>query len=183
MLFISPQKLFSFSRYNFLSWLFVRLRNGLIRRIRLISKFMTSQPDDGDELFLWYGWPAKGVWPYFQLGPLSGVLTIANLRHTASRVWTCAEPEFRFSWMKLCSSDNHYTTAPQHQAWLTNNCNTNISPSHIWLIILIRFITLKNTWMKTEFVKTEKKCSELVNSEFKIIRKSNSLHQIMTVSK
>ena len=37
--------------------------------------------------------------------------------------------------------------------------------------------------MKTEFVKTEKKCSELVNSEFKIIRKSNSLNQIMRVSK
>ena len=29
-----------------------------------------------------------------------------------SRIWTCAEPEFRLSWMKLCSSDNHYTTAP-----------------------------------------------------------------------
>ena len=29
-----------------------------------------------------------------------------------SRVWTCAEPEFRLSWMKLCSSDNHYTTTP-----------------------------------------------------------------------
>ena len=25
---------------------------------------------------------------------------------------TCAEPEFRLSWVKLCSSDNHYTTAP-----------------------------------------------------------------------
>ena len=25
-----------------------------------------------------------------------------------SRVWTCAEPEFRLSWMKLCSSHNHY---------------------------------------------------------------------------
>ena len=36
-----------------------------------------------------------------------------NLRHAASRVWTCAEPGFRLSWMKLCSSDNHYTTAPQ----------------------------------------------------------------------
>ena len=30
----------------------------------------------------------------------------------ASRVWTCAGPEFRLSWMKLCSSDNHYITAP-----------------------------------------------------------------------
>ena len=47
----------------------------------------------------------------FSAGPLSEILTIANLRH-ASRVWTCAEPEFRLSWMNLCSSDNHYTPAP-----------------------------------------------------------------------
>ena len=65
-----------------------------------------------DELFLWYGWPTKGVKPYFQPGPLSEILTIANLRHAASRIWTSAEPEFRLCWMKLCSSDNHYTTVP-----------------------------------------------------------------------
>ena len=41
---------------------------------------------------------------------MSEILTIANLWHTSSRVWTCTEPEFRLSWMKLCSSDNHYTT-------------------------------------------------------------------------
>ena len=27
-------------------------------------------------------------------------------------VWTHAEHKFRLSWMKLCSSRNHYTTAP-----------------------------------------------------------------------
>ena len=43
---------------------------------------------------------------YFQLRPLTEILTIANLWHTVSRVWTCAESEFRFCWMKLCSSDN-----------------------------------------------------------------------------
>ena len=43
------------------------------------------------------------------------ILTIANLRHAASRVWTCAESEFRLSWMKLCNSDNHYTAAPTAQ--------------------------------------------------------------------
>ena len=37
---------------------------------------------------------------------------IANLWHSMSRVWTCTEPEFRLSWMKLCSSDNHYNTMP-----------------------------------------------------------------------
>ena len=30
------------------------------------------------------------------------------------RVWTCSESEFRLCWMKLCRSDNHYTTAPQY---------------------------------------------------------------------
>ena len=47
--------------------------------------------------------------PYFQSGPLSEILTIANPRHAASRIWTCTEPVFRLWWMKLCSSDNHYT--------------------------------------------------------------------------
>ena len=65
-----------------------------------------------DELFLWYGWPTKGVKPYFQPRPLSEILTIANHQHAASSTWTCAEPEFRLCWMKLCSSDNHYTTVP-----------------------------------------------------------------------
>ena len=70
-----------------------------------------------DELFLWYGWPTKDVQPYFHRGLLSEILTIANLRHVASRIWTCAEPEFRLSWIKLCGSNSHYTTAPQ---WVNN---------------------------------------------------------------
>ena len=58
-------------------------------------------------------------------------------------------------------------------------CNFTInSPSHTWLIILIRFITLKNNWMKTEG-----KCNESVNNEFKIMRESDSLDQITRVSK
>ena len=44
--------------------------------------------------------------------PLSEILTITNLRYTVNRIWTCAEPEFRLGWMELCSSDNHFTTAP-----------------------------------------------------------------------
>ena len=63
--------------------------------------------DDGDELFLSYGWPKKGVMPYFQLGPLTEIHNIANLWHATSMSWTCAEPKFRLSWMKLGSSDNY----------------------------------------------------------------------------
>ena len=45
MLFISPQKLFSFSRYSsFCLDVLVRYQNGLIKKISLISNFMTSQP-------------------------------------------------------------------------------------------------------------------------------------------
>ena len=29
---------------------------------------------------------------HFQPGPLSGMLTIANFRHAAGRIWACAEP-------------------------------------------------------------------------------------------
>ena len=49
-------------------------------------------------------------------------------------------------------------------------------------IIFIQFITLKNNWTNP-YVKTEEKCNESVNNELKIMRKSNSLHQIMRVSK
>ena len=49
----------------------------------------------------------KTFTPYFLPGPLSDIITIANLWHVASRVRTCAESEFRLCWMKLCSTDNH----------------------------------------------------------------------------
>ena len=39
-----------------------------------------NDDDDDDELFSWYGWPTRGVLPYFHKGPLSDILTIANLR-------------------------------------------------------------------------------------------------------
>ena len=42
---ISPQKLFSFSRYlRFCLYFLVMYKNSLIRKIRLILKFMASQP-------------------------------------------------------------------------------------------------------------------------------------------
>ena len=46
---------------------------------------------------------------------LSEILTVANLRHAASSIWTWTEPVFRLCWIKLYSSDNHYTTAPLNQ--------------------------------------------------------------------
>ena len=45
MFFISPQNLFSLSTYlSFYFDVFVMYQNSLIEKVRLISKFMTSQP-------------------------------------------------------------------------------------------------------------------------------------------
>ena len=50
MLFISPQKLFAFSRYlSFCLDVLVTYQNGLIKKIRLISNFVTSQPGKGNQ--------------------------------------------------------------------------------------------------------------------------------------
>ena len=57
--------------------------------------------DGDDELFLWYVWPTKGVLLYFHQGPLSEILTIADIRHAGCRSenlslssgfveWSCA---------------------------------------------------------------------------------------------
>ena len=46
----------------------------------------------------------------FQLGPLAEIFSIANLWHFVSRI--CAEPEFRFCWMRMRGSDTHYAKAP-----------------------------------------------------------------------
>ena len=70
----------------------------------------------------------KAFTPYFQPGPLSEILTIANLRQAASRVWSCAESEFRLCWMKFCNSDNHYATAPLYYII------TYIITLHIYLV-------------------------------------------------
>ena len=100
--------------------------------------------------FLCCGWPTKGVYPYVQPGPLSEILTIANLRHASSRIWTCAEPEFSQSWMKLWSSAVVITTAKSryycHVALCTSCCVD-------WLLLNILCFFLfrrptQNEWKK-----------------------------------
>ena len=84
---------------------------------------------------------------------MSEILTIANLRHAASRFWTCAEPEFRQSWMKVCSSDNHYTTAPN---WRTKKltCSNWSLKVKLWIErkYTIKLIPVKSYKKATVFV-------------------------------
>ena len=67
--------------------------------------------DDDNGFFFWCGWTTKDGKLYFDLGYQSEVLTIANLGHAASRIWTCAEPGLRPYGMRLCSSNYHHNTA------------------------------------------------------------------------
>ena len=48
--YFTSKALFVLKIFNFLSWIFVQVENGLIRMIRLISKFIMSQP--GKEIIL-----------------------------------------------------------------------------------------------------------------------------------
>ena len=52
-------------------------------------------------------WPMKSIKPYFQLGPLPEIFTIADLWNPASKVYSCTEPQFRLCRMKLCSNVKH----------------------------------------------------------------------------
>ena len=53
---------------------------------------------------------------FFSQNDCCRVLSIANLRHTTKRIFPCAEPEFRFCWMKLYSSDNRHTNFSNKKA-------------------------------------------------------------------
>ena len=57
----------------------------------MMKKYFDDEGDDddndNDELFLRNGWATKDVYPYFQPGTLSEILTISNLRHAPNRIW------------------------------------------------------------------------------------------------
>ena len=42
-------------------------------------------------------------------GPFPEILIIANIRNVDRRIRTFTVPEFKLCWMKLCSSDHHYS--------------------------------------------------------------------------
>ena len=99
---IIQNDIWKYSNWHWKYYIFLIMRPRTTKFERVVMmKIMNDE-----ELFLWYCWPTKGVYFYFQPGALSEILTIANLRHAASRVWACAKPEFRLCWIKLCSSAN-----------------------------------------------------------------------------
>ena len=72
---------------------------------------MMMMIDDDDELFLWR----------LALFPAGTIVRDPHHRESPTRReqgLSLRRTEFRFSWMKLCSSDNHYTTAPLKSGWV-----------------------------------------------------------------
>ena len=59
----------------------------------------------------------------------------------------CTEPEFSLSWMKLCSSDNHYTTAP-----------------YVWGLLVWPFMqsAIPTNWYFVPFFVWSVNCSSLI---------------------
>ena len=69
--------------------------------------------DDDDQLFLRYGWAMKSFWLYFQPRHCQRSFPVRIFDTLWARFESVQKSEFRFSWMKLCSSDNNKTTARQ----------------------------------------------------------------------
>ena len=104
--------------------------------LSLSEEYLEPSRTFDDKLFCGMVYRQKAFRLYFQPKPLPEILTIANLRHAASRIRTCAEPEFSICWVKLCSSDNYYSTAPLMESFckkssvlLAVNYFCKISPS------------------------------------------------------
>ena len=89
------------------------------------------------------------------LSPAGTIVRDPHHRESASKVWTCAESEFSLSWMKLCSSDNHYTKAKRSfmnswtYGWSALSCfnwqssNSYIMPQSAYLFCLTILIFSK----------------------------------------
>ena len=71
----------------------------------------------------------------FPARPISEILTIANLRHAVNKTWIYTEPEFSLFWMKLCSSDNHYTTVPHNVTMSSFELNNNLPNISEWVFL------------------------------------------------
>ena len=126
---------YTFSHYKtFFSFLhfYIFLHKNKITIVYYIMYFYSSKrhpyfndnDDDDDELFLWYSWHTKWVYLYFQPGPLPEICTIVSIWHATSRIWTRVELEFRLSWIKLSSSDNHYTTLSHYSVSFKQSFST-----------------------------------------------------------
>ena len=92
-----------------------------------------------DELLLWSGdW--RMVISHISSQSHMKILIIATIQPATSRIWTWVEPEFRLCQVKLCSSDNHYTTV---QILQFNQIFTIIE---FWPTLTITMLSMIKLW-------------------------------------
>ena len=101
-----------------------------------------------NEIFLRNSWSAKGTKHYFQPRSLSEILTVANLLHAASKIWTFTEREFRHCWMTW-SIDNHYTIVLFMASFSQNYDVTNKDVTNS---LVTKHLKKQAEWMKIIFV-------------------------------
>ena len=84
--------------------------------------------------------------------------------HATGRFWTWAESDFRLTWMKLCSSDKHYTTQPPwvlSQVWASLSITTTPQRhlEHYFCMNSLKFFTLcfycMPRWEPSKFIETK----------------------------
>ena len=68
----------------------------------------------------WWWWIVFVVWltDERRLASFPAATIVRDLHHCKYPTLQISELEFSFYWKKLCSSDNHYTMAPQNDRWL-----------------------------------------------------------------
>ena len=88
-----------------------------------------------------------GVMLFFQVEQMSEILMMANFWPFISKIWACAELEFRLCSVKLCSSDNQYIIVPE--------LHYRISALHhsTFSLLFIIFIFLTFTFTPIELFK------------------------------
>lgn len=77
------------------------------------SRHRNCGSEEDDEWWMVFGeWLTNEKLSHlFPTRPPSNILTIANIRHSTSRIWTCVEHYFTLCRMDLCSCFNLYTRA------------------------------------------------------------------------
>ena len=113
-------------------------------KFSVCTKWMTPDDDNDDDHgggFCRMFDKQKCLMPHFKSQTLPQLLTSTNLRYALNRNWTCGEPKLILYWLKLCSSDNHYTKMPRKFKFIIFSENKIYVKSYNYLVI--KFKTLK----------------------------------------
>ena len=112
---------------------------------------------------------------FFPTGTIVRDLTIPNLWHSISGIRICTEADFRLRWMKLCSSDNHQSTAPQHYCTVQHNTvpNNNVQLQFACFVVVILAVPRK--LYRSVFRRK-------TNLKFYSVTSSNDTYQIQKIS-